>query len=284
MATLLEQIENKKKLIEKKKDLISKKSKWIEKKQIQINDLTNDLSDNERKWLGYDIESLADDIRRAQRDIEEATTRLEELNTKQKIEEEKANNRNIKPILDFLNKYKKIVIEYYEKGIKEYYQTKKEYYDYCNSLGYFPTEEEKSKQKELLNKYNEVRGWTDYDVPNPYYDPNDRWSRKTMKVHHEGSSEYAERFYQCENDYVGAMTRLNKEITKDCENKYDKLVDEVMYYTGKITDVSRLDVNEKGELDGYVIGEKGKANVHTEGAAGYNIQRFHYRTYVKEVK
>ena len=284
MATLLEQIQNKKKLIEKKAALIEKKQSWIKKKQSEIDDLNNGLVDQEREWLRYDIKSLEDDIRRANNEIAEANKRIEELNTKQKILDEKAANRNIKPILEFLEKYKELVIEYYEKGIKEYYEAKKEYYDYCKSLGYFLSEAEQAKKEELLVKFNKVRGWTDYNVPNPDYNPNIKWSSKTMKVHYDGTAEYAERFYKPENDYIGAMNRLTNEIKKDCENKYDRLVDEVMYYTGKITDASHLRVNAKGELDGYVIGEKGKARVHTEGAAGYNIQRFHYRTYVNVLK
>ena len=58
--------------------------------------------------------------------------------------------------------------------------------------------------------------------------------------------------------------------------------------TGKITDCAglRIDYDNQGYsiINGLVIGEKGKARVESIGAGGYNIQRYHIRVLVKEVR
>ena len=51
---------------------------------------------------------------------------------------------------------------------------------------------------------------------------------------------------------------------------------------GKITAGHNL-VVVNGEIAGIIEGEKGRASIQTIGAGGYNIQRYHFRTLVKEV-
>jgi len=58
--------------------------------------------------------------------------------------------------------------------------------------------------------------------------------------------------------------------------------------TGKITDCQYLTLDRDNQgysiINGIIIGEKGKAKVESIGAGGYNIQRYHIRVLVKEVK
>lgn len=61
------------------------------------------------------------------------------------------------------------------------------------------------------------------------------------------------------------------------------LYNRVVAVTGEITDASGIRWGGKC-LDGIIIGKEGKAIVETIGAGGYNIQRWHLRTLVKEVK
>lgn len=67
--------------------------------------------------------------------------------------------------------------------------------------------------------------------------------------------------------------------------KYDMIVERATQKVGKVVDASGLYVADTGELNGYVKGETGKkVKITTIGAGGYNIQCFHFRVLVKEVK
>ena len=78
--------------------------------------------------------------------------------------------------------------------------------------------------------------------------------------------------------------KLDKMLDKEVQVKYEDLVNRITHITGLITDVSNLHIAGNGNLNGIVIGEKGKAKVETIGAGGYAIQCFHYRTLIKEMK
>lgn len=52
---------------------------------------------------------------------------------------------------------------------------------------------------------------------------------------------------------------------------------------GEITDASYLSVNQKGNLDGFILGSRGSAQVSTIDAGGYNIQCYHFRTLIHKV-
>ena len=59
---------------------------------------------------------------------------------------------------------------------------------------------------------------------------------------------------------------------------------EINAIVGTITDARGLYVGNKGELNGIVIGDRGRARIETIGAGGYNIQCFHFRTLIHEIK
>ncbi len=78
---------------------------------------------------------------------------------------------------------------------------------------------------------------------------------------------------------------LAKVIKDEKEHKYKELIERVTKITGKITDASMLKIgNQHGEINGMILGEKGKCIIETISAGGYNIQCFHYRVLLKEVK
>ena len=85
-------------------------------------------------------------------------------------------------------------------------------------------------------------------------------------------------------DKVFNREKLQKELDQEADAKYDDIIERTNFICGKITDASGLYVGMKGDLDGYIKGERGTAKVQTIGAGGYNVQRFHFRTLVHEAK
>ena len=81
-----------------------------------------------------------------------------------------------------------------------------------------------------------------------------------------------------------ALNKLEKDMTQEWNRKYDFIIERTNEIVGQITDASNLNVGAKGDLNGYIIGTKGTAKVQTIGAGGYNIQCFHFRTLINEMK
>lgn len=79
--------------------------------------------------------------------------------------------------------------------------------------------------------------------------------------------------------------KLSKIIKDEKEHKYKELIERVTKIVGNITDASMLKIGEQhGEINGRIYGTKGKCILETISAGGYNIQCFHYRVLLKEVK
>lgn len=82
--------------------------------------------------------------------------------------------------------------------------------------------------------------------------------------------------------------QIHKDNVQAAETIVLNLLERTVDIAGKITDCKclRIDVDNQGYsiINGIVIGEKGKARVESIGAGGYNIQRYHIRVLVKEVR
>ena len=82
--------------------------------------------------------------------------------------------------------------------------------------------------------------------------------------------------------------QIHKANVQAAESIVLNLLNRTVEIAGKITDCQglRIDQDNAGYsiINGLVIGEKGKARVESIGAGGYNIQRYHIRVLVKEVK
>lgn len=80
--------------------------------------------------------------------------------------------------------------------------------------------------------------------------------------------------------------QIHDENVKMAKKTVDDLYNRVVKITGDITDAKylRLTIGNNGfaTINGIVIGVKGKANVQSVSAGGWNIQRYHIRTLVHE--
>lgn len=232
--------------------------------------------DNPYSYDAYDLKWTI-------KDLEVAKAALEGYEFKLAEEIEKADSRNVAVILQFLETWKRKCREYYEEGIRRYFVDREELrkltIQYADAS--FGTEEYKQAREALVAAEDELRRKT-----NGYYErvsyENGRTCYTSRKVR-EGEYERYKPYVQCIN-LETALERLEKDIAEESNRKYDFIIDRTNRIVGQITDASNLSISDNGELNGIVIGTRGKAHVKTVGAGGYNIQCFHFRTYIKECK
>lgn len=75
-----------------------------------------------------------------------------------------------------------------------------------------------------------------------------------------------------------------KQIERHVEEKRMALEERIVSKIGKIIDGSNLEIGYDGNINGVIIGERGKATAKTIFAGGYNIQCLHVRFLVKEIQ
>ncbi len=244
IETLEKRIEGKKKAIEK----LEKKMARIEKAKA------SDWKDNPY----YYHES---DLKYTERDLENERKALDGYMEQLQKEKEKAQSRNIKPILDFLDKWKSRVRQFHIDRVSDYLKARAEWYAYDHEF---------------------TDWWNSGGRRNPAY---------MVKQKRQQHKEKQEEFYQAwkwlmeymQHDTLD-LDKLDKALNKEADAKYDDIIERTNHITGRITDATNLGIGAKGELNGYIIGEKGKAKVETIGAGGYNIQCYHFRTLIHEVR
>lgn len=200
------------------------------------------------------------DLNYTTRDIQEAEETLASLKADLVTAKEKAASRNVKVIIDFLEDWKAKVNNYYHDLLPHYVKAKEQLCKELNEVGDIRKSEVWQKYRRIERDFQNT--WNSYE----------KWLNK--KYNYE-----AKQFY-----YVIDEEKLTKHLKREAEAKYDDIINRTNKIVGTITDATHLHIGVKGDLEGYIIGDYGKAHVQTIGAGGYNIQCFHFRTLVKECK
>lgn len=258
-----DRINNAKDKIAKAKAIIVKKQGWIEKKKAE---LAKAVTDNEKYWLECDISSLEGDIHSKEKELSR-----ELIPSLQKWENElikiQQTVRDIPVLVEFLNFWKERVADFYRRertgkareDMKQAIaEAKKAYEDQkkLRNIEWWPTEDEKKAEDELWDAYKEAR---------------DAYNERFQMI----------LFWESKGDFEAEM---EKTLQHEWEQKYDRLVADVTREVGTIKDCRGLAVSGRGELNGIVIGENGKASVNTFVAGGWNIQCAHYRCRITKIK
>ena len=229
------------------------------------------------------------DINYTVKEIEAAKKQLEAYQIQLQAEEEKNASRNVKPILDFLEAWKERVTEYYMEGFKSYFSDRAEVLDKHKQLRDMrlkPAEERdymvmKQLTEEVTRLDQELQiakngRWEDIPKTDPSWS---RWGSNKRKVE-EGKYEWLKDYlgYSTLQDAADALAKLLK---REAELKYDDIINRTNSIVGQITDATNLSIGLKGDLNGFIVGTRGKASVNTIGAGGWNIQVYHFRTLIK---
>lgn len=254
-----------------------------------------------REQLAKLIQKGADkfDISIKQSDIESAVDKLEEAkqtlaNWQAKLDERIAADdyleANTPEILkDFLENWKQHAIGYYrEKRIR--------FIEYREGL---KAKERAARLEALqtlpsLEKYRELykgRELTDYDLANlwPRRDVDAFLSERGLEYHQiqkklrEAGDQITLRLLEI-RDEDEREAWLEKTMDEEKRAKLLDLIGRIMSTVGTITDAATLYIGPEGDINGIIVGTEGKAKIQTIGAGGYNIQCFHFRTLIHEIK
>lgn len=174
--------------------------------------------------------------------------------------------------------------------IEGYYRASKELEDAKNTLEKIRRQEAKAQAKEnILTKMPTAlkefadqleESWNTYD--------------KDLRAFYK--KEYASlKYSEFIKKYRGGyrhMMKTDEEIEKENHEATQTLIinlfNRVYEKVGEITDAKYLEVTRGNMnypvINGKIIGTKGTAVVESIGAGGYNIQRYHIRTLVKQSK
>lgn len=210
------------------------------------------------------------DKRYTLKDLEEAQTSLAKYQAQLAQEDEKSLSRNVPAITEFLNAWKARLTEFYMKRFAEYPAAYAQYQEDLKPFYDVTYYQERKMSKEDPEGYKE---WKE--------------SKELIKRRFEDRfgclAPYLERAYdKAAQKHFWKMDtdKLERDLTEEYNRKYDFIIERTNEIVGQITDASHLEVGEKGDLNGYIIGTKGTAKVQTIGAGGYNIQCFHFRTLI----
>lgn len=231
---------------------------WFDYKMSNYNNPTVFRQDYENKGPNFD------EAYRAYRDLGDAKATLNKYNEQLKKLEEFTNAEKIKVIWDFLTTWKEKAYNYIVKNVEEYFKLKQNY---------------DQAEDEYLEKVKD-------EIENAPFN-------KKMTVKVRLINAFKEKYYK----NIDALTKevylsygryddekLKKILDKDVQHKYTKFISQIEKKAGAIKDVTGLRIGLKGDINGYVIGDKSKVHVETITAGGYNIQCFHYRTLVNNIK
>ena len=285
---------------------------------------------NEYYWAVCDVHSAESDIKGSEYKLRDAKEILK--NWKEKLGREEAKIQYIQDtvpqiIKDFLDEWKRKCIDYYQKKADSYPEAYKQYqadlhrayYDALKEIVERLVAEDK---EEFIKQYcwgkeqrfNEIMEMLEqYSPEGPqaycqsyyksyseifYFDyrsKNDpRNSRRYEDIKEAFNMRFGDMFFQAFKDQKFDKDWLDKQIEQEKNNKLIELMNRVTKITGTITDAKGLSVESTGDLNGVIIGERGKAKVQTIGAGGYNEhvildsgrrgQCYHYRVLVNPIK
>lgn len=183
-----------------------------------------------------------------------------------------------------LVKYAKEVDEEFIKMCDRYFETKDyselKQYKISHNMCFLP-ESVKEFREKLIERWNNYDFWKRDEIKKIYNDDSIAYRERIEKLTKMFGRGWYEFKYLTNN-------QIEEQNEKDADKLILNMINRVVEITGKITDTKYLSTHSDNQgytiINGKIIGEKGTAIIESIGAGGYNIQRYHIRVLVKEVK
>ena len=296
-----EKYDKKLNIIEKHKAKKQKLADKLTAKDIPLDANVYEIKDK----YGYDVFDMLYDYQGMDGTIKDATRNANEAyvvlnNWERKLQQEISNMEYINEycpqvIRDFLDAWEIRTVEWYKRRYERFVEFKKSLEKDEIEVGKkviceFGTDKAKADFLEAYNRGDMKTCWE--CIHNRNFDIRKQMNSalKEARLDYSGKKEQESFFGQMVlmmHTYRKDEERnewLCKEIAQDKKRKMIDFVRRIEKIVGTIEDVSYLLISPQGDIDGLVIGDKGKAKVNTISAGGWNIQCFHYRVLVKKVK
>lgn len=254
--------------IEKRIDGAKKNLEKLEKKLVRIEKA------KESNWENNPYYYTEDDLKYTLRDIDSAKNSLNKYEQDLVELSNKEASRNVPAITEFLDKW--------EVRMNEYYQN--EYEKYLNDK-----DDENNPRNKAYADYRYFYENAYHLYPEMSYKEMNQKTKELYKVYEKLSKEFRSRYAHIievlgKVDKSHSFTSVAAKIINNEKNaKYDDLIERICAVVGEISDATHLHIGEKGDINGIIIGNKGKASIETIGAGGYNIQCFHFRTLIHKI-
>ena len=279
MTTTEIRIEGCLKNIEKTQNTIERHKARLEKKKLACEKLgiknpetytRTAYTTNDQYWAVSEYTDVQDAINENFKKLKELNKKLEGYRKKKAEEDKKADVPMVPAVEQFLQSWRATADKYYRAQVDKIHAWCTEYRTYYHQ-----------QMKELETKYG-------------------------YKVHCFDKAVEAE-MKQRRVDYKYKDKYLSSHFTKDClrladygadefESRLNKMLDDEVAYkridlyqrcsavVGVITDATGLYVANNSCINGFVLGDEGKAEVETILAGGYAVQCLHYRVLIKPLK
>lgn len=223
------------------------------------------------------------ELRNAYVDLGEARNTLANYQVQLEKVDNFAKEEKVSAIWDFLCDWENKAYNWYLENAKKYFELTRDYNaskqafekDYLENH----TEPSKDDTRAYMDWRNTKRYYTSA-WEERYYQPINELTKSITNC----KGRYEDRNYVY-YDYSVNTDELAKYLKAEKDRKYQDLVKRITSITGDIVDAAGLYIgNKDGEINGIVVGEKASAKVQTISAGGYNIQCFHYRVLVHEIR
>lgn len=253
--------------IEKTEKSITKWKDKIEKAPLNFDKITKDAYEGrEQRYFDVVVESYKEELRGTENKLKKLKELLVKYSIKKNIEDKKKSMPTIPIIEKFLDIW---VI-----NSKEFYNERrvacKNYLEHIK------------KERDEFCKENNIRA-------NDYSMEVHNLLRENELDHASISKDMSRLFPQIVNEFVYRSDSDWKDsleimINKERETKKYLFYKRIIEKVGNITDAHGLRIGDNGEINGFIIGDKGKATIDTITAGGYNIQCLHFRVLVNKIK